>query len=277
MAHIVIITHTFDDFAGRRYLMGEMAGHWRDAGHRVSVAEGLDNWPDADVAILHVDHSLVPDTYVQQARQRYPKLINGNAVDIRKRLVSRHLVTRDDDWSGPVMIKTDLNRGGAREMRYLHLMHEAKRPAQINSQGMVFSQEPYPVLASKAEVNPVMWNTPGVVVEKFLPERDERGYWLRWWTFLGREERCIRALGKDPLVRSGAVTDRTLVEVPQELRAERERLGFDFGKFDFVIHDGRVVFFDATRSPLTALHSVYPAVAEQNRLLSHGINDWLDP
>jgi hypothetical protein len=276
MAHMVIITHTFDAFTSRRYLMREMAEHWRNDGHRVTVVEGLEDWPDADVAVLHVDHSLVPEAYLQQARQRYPRLVNGNAVDIRKRLVSHQLVTRDDAWNGPVIIKTNLNRGGASEMRYLKLMHEAGRQPEIDSQGMVFSQQPYPMLQTKAEVNPAIWTTPGVVVEKFLPERDERGYWLRWWTFLGRQERCLRALGTQPLVRSGAVTDHELVEVPPELRAERERLGFDYGNFDFVIHDGRVVFLDATRTPLPGSHSIYPAVVEQNRVLARGIFDWLD-
>jgi hypothetical protein len=36
------------------------------------------------------------------------------------------------------------------------------------------------------------------------------------------------------------------VPVPQALREMRARLGFDYGKFDFVVNDGRATLFDAT-------------------------------
>ena len=275
MAHIVIVTHTFDDFRQRRYLLLDLIAYWRSDAHKVSVVEGLDDWPDADIAILHVDHSLVPDAYIQ-ACSRYPKVINHRAIDIRKRMVSSNLVSQDDDWGGPVIVKTNLNHGGLPEMYYFQRMHKAGQAPGMSQAGMIFSKEPYSVLASKAEVNPVLWNQPGVVVEKFLPESDTRGYWNRVWYFFGQAERCMRVLREDPVRKVGDVLERQSVEVPAEIRAERERLGFDYGKFDFVVHEGRAVLLDASRTPLSLGQQAGAALAAQFAPLAKGIADWLD-
>src|SRR3954465_10131149 len=114
MIRVVIITHVYDGFRERDFLLRSLAGHWLDAGHDVHLAEGLCDWPDGDVAIMHVDLSLIPAAY-SDAAKRYPVVINGAAIDVRKRLVSRNLVTRGDGWSGPVIIKTDLNYSGIPE------------------------------------------------------------------------------------------------------------------------------------------------------------------
>ena len=274
MAHIVIITHTFDDFAQRPYLAADLLLHWRAAGHRVSVVEGLENWPEADVALLHVDLSLVPEAYLLASRQ-YARVINGQALDIRKRVVSRNLVARDDDWTGPVIIKTDLNHGGLPEMYYFNRMRQAGRTPAFSQEGLVFCKEPYPVLESKAEVNPVMWNQSGVVVEKFLPERDPRGYWNRVWYFFGPAERCTRVLRNDPVAKVGDVLERQFVDVPEAIRAERMRLGFDYGKFDFVVNDGHAVLLDATRTPLALRQSPQANLQAQFAPLAEGLATWL--
>src|ERR1700758_4802713 len=116
MAHIVLITHVYDDFRDRDFLLRKLAGRWLDAGHDISLVEGLGNWPDADIAIMHIDLSVVPVAY-SEAAKRDPVGVNGAAVDMRTRKVSRTLVSRSDPWTGPVMIKTDLNFSGIPEKR----------------------------------------------------------------------------------------------------------------------------------------------------------------
>ena len=37
--------------------------------------------------------------------------------------------------------------------------------------------------------------------------------------------------------------------MPDEIRAERQRLGFDYGKFDFAIGPEGPVLYDANRTP----------------------------
>ena len=66
---------------------------------------------------------------------------------------------------------------------------------------------------------------------------------------MGSRERCTRFVTADRISKAADVLKYEPAEVPPELRAERERLGFDFGKFDFVMHDGEPILLDANRTP----------------------------
>ncbi len=272
MAHIVIITHAYDNFRGRNLMIGRLAGHWADAGHEISLVEGLEDWPEADVAIMHVDLSVIPDVYLQAAR-RYPVVINAGATDIRKSRVSRNLVNRGDGWSGPVIIKTDLNFSGIPERQAAEAFRRDGKPSDLAPGLIVSTNRPYPILRSVDEVPEDVWNNPGWVVERFLPEHDENGYWVRLWMFLGDRERCTRYRGTHPIVKSATIVARDPVPVPDELRAERERLGFDFGKFDFVVRDGTAILLDANRTP-SAPPSIFEFEAS-NAELARGLDFFL--
>jgi len=272
MAHIALITHVYDDFRGRDFLLRNLAGTWLDAGHEVSLVEGLGPWPDADVAIMHVDLSVVPAAY-SEAAKRYPVVVNGAATDIRKRLVSRNLVSRGDDWSGPVIIKTDLNCSGTPEKLADERFRRDGKPSDLPPGPIVSTTRPYPVLPSAREVPAEIWDNPGFAVERFLPEQDEHGYWLRAWVFFGDRERCTRYRGTHPIVKSATIVGRETVAVPDELRAERSRLGFDYGKFDFVVREGRAILLDANRTPSAPPPS--PEIDASNVHLAGGIDSLL--
>jgi hypothetical protein len=228
MAHIVIITHAYDDFQDNDYLLRRFIPLWTGAGHRVSVAVGLGEWPDGDIAILHMDLSVIPSSYAE-ASKRYGVVVNGAALDIRKRVVSRYLVRPNDDWAGPVIVKTDLNCGGTPELRVLQKSRRAGVPVDHSIGEIAFLKlnQSYPILRSVKEVPDAVWNNPGLVVERFLPEQDARGFWLRAWVFLGDRERCTRYLGSQPVIKGGNILAREPAPVPDSLRAERERLGFE--------------------------------------------------
>lgn len=274
MAHIVVITHAGDDFVRRGYLLHILSRHWSEAGHKVSVAAGEDRWPGGDLAILHVDLSVVPGPYARAAKQ-YGIVLNGRARDIRKRLVSRNLLGPKDDWGGPVIIKTDLNCGGLPEF-HLHRMARQRGEASGAPGPEPFHLEhPYEVLPSLRQVPAAVWRNPGLVVEKFLPEQDKRGYWLRCWVFFGDRERCTRYLSNERIVKGGNVLAREKVPVPAELRAERERLGFDYGKFDFVVRDGQAILLDANRTPSNPPRPDSAAMKAANARLARGIDEFL--
>ncbi|MEZ6002120.1 hypothetical protein [Hyphomonas sp.] len=38
-------------------------------------------------------------------------------------------------------------------------------------------------------------------------------------------------------------------DIPEELRVIREQMGFDYGKFDYVEHDGKAFLLDANKTP----------------------------
>jgi hypothetical protein len=259
---IVIIRHSKEVIDISKYSVHLLAEVWREAGHRVTVASGLDSLPDADLAFLHVDLSLVPDPYVAAA-QRYPHTVNGGARDIRKRTVSRHLLTRTSDWSGRVVVKSDLNCGGFPEWRIMHHHNPASAFARRTPPG-------YQLYESVAHVPPATWDSPDRVVEKFLPEQDERGWYLRTWTFLGERGRCRRSRGSGPIVRNASIVDSEPdeLDVPDFLHAERERLGFDYGKFDFAMHDGEPILFDA--------NTTFGVIPRPGNRLYHFLGEALD-
>lgn len=272
MARIALITHVYDDFRGRGFLLRDLAATWLDAGHELSLVEGLGQWPDADVAIMHVDLSVVPAAY-SEAAKRYPVVVNGAAVDVRKRLVSRNLVSQHDDWEGPVIVKTDLSYSGILEKLAAERFRTDGKPSDLPPGPVVSTTRPYPVLRSASEVPAEVWNDPGFVVERFLPEQDAHGYWLRAWVFFGDRERCTRYRGTHPVVKSATIVGREPAPVPDELRAERNRLGFDYGKFDFVVCDGRAILLDANRTPSAPPPN--PGIAASNAHLAGGIESLL--
>lgn len=219
---------------------------WRQDGHEVLVHYGTAAPPPGDVAILNVDVSRVPGDYLALCA-RYPRVINGAAADISKSRYSQLLLTRDSGWQGAVMVKTDANCGGFVEQTLRGLAEQAGVISDI-PKGPVFRD--YRVLGSLRDVPQQVWETPGMVVEKFMPERDLEGnYYIRIWTFFGAQERCTRYGAPDPLVKAANVGERQSVEVPEEIREWRRRLGFDFGKFDFVEAAGCYWLLDANRTP----------------------------
>jgi hypothetical protein len=155
-------------------------------------------------------------------------------------------VARDDPWAGRVIVKTEANHGGhiddalRRRAIALGLPAGSEVPAVMDHYYLCDSIDRVPAQA---------WTTPGVIVEKFIPEEDENGNHIRHWTFFGAEERSNRYRARVPLIRIADTIHREPVPVPDEMRAMRERLGFDYGKFDYVRHEDRYYLLDANRTP----------------------------
>ena len=279
MARLVVVIHQFDVFRiqvhstgkiGSPYLLFDVLKHLETLGHSVHVSRGPEP-VEGDAALLHVDSTIVEKPYLDLARH-YRRTINFGTGDISKRATSRLLLAKGDSWDGPVMVKSDLNNGATMEDH--HNREAAKMGLPLPHPG-VTKAESYRVLNSLAEVEDGVWSDPTRVVERFLPEHDkEGGYVLRTWVFMGSRERCTRVVTANQVSKAGAILRYAPAEVPEELRREREQLGFDFGKFDFVIHDGRPVLLDANRTPGVArrLQSVMEKGA---RNLAEGLNELL--
>jgi len=257
MAELVVITHEFDSFlmrdgpAGRvrsPYLLFDVLQILGSMGHRSRVVRGP-NAPSADAALLHVDSTVVGDDYLSLA-SNYAKPLNFRTGDISKRKVSRLLLGKGDEWNGPVVVKSNYNNNGLMEDLHNRRARRLGRPAPHPN---VQKGPPYRTLDSLEEVAVETWDDPSLVVERFIPEPDpEGGFVLRTWVFMGGRERCTRSVTLDPISKAGDVIRYEPVEVPPALRAEREQLGFDFGKFDFVLHDDQPILLDANRTPGSA-------------------------
>ena len=254
MARILVLTHAFDKFYRTDGATGEVRGNYmifdllnelQRRGHSYAIKAGLDDLPPADLAILHVDSTVVPKPY-REAAARYPICLNRHAVDISKRLVSGALLSRDERWEGPVIVKSNLNHMGRPEAKQNKAAREAGRALPHPDLGR--STE-YKVYSSTKAVPGETWLAEELVVERFVPEPDPDGFALRVWVFCGESERCTRHIATDPMVKGQNTIRREPAPVPPELRVERIRLGLDYGKLDFAVHHGRAILFDANKTP----------------------------
>lgn len=261
---ICVLVHRHIPLDARRYYMRELAAAWREHGHEVVVARGPEEAVDADLAVLHVDLTVVPPDHLE-VLGRYPRVINGAVTDISKRRVSRLRLLPGDAWNGPVIVKANLNYGGVEEAR---LAERGLLPESFRTW-----VRDYAILDSAADVTPEVWAHPGLIVERFVPEFEDGHFRLRLWKFCGDRGTNTLTFSPEPIVKGRSVTRREeLGEVPEELRRIRAELGFDFGKFDYGIVDGRVVLYDANRTP--CFMSTPERERPRIRLLAEGLNSF---
>lgn len=254
VARIAVITHEYDRFQSRRgilmrrdspYMLFDLLAELKRRGHSARIHRGPSSKHDADIAVLHVDATVTPSDYLEYARG-FPFCLNLGATDISKRRISGAVLNQSDDWDGPVIVKSNLNHWGTPEQ---HLNRQAERAGKATPfpGARIFDQ--YQVYASPAEVPPETFARTDLVVEKFVPEPEPDGFAARFWIFCGDRERCTRYVSPQSVVKGDDTIRRETVPVPEELRVLRQRLGFDYGKFDFVVNEGRAVLLDANKTP----------------------------
>jgi hypothetical protein len=229
---------------------------WRERGIRVDETDRLLEPTGPDVLVLpHLDVTITPRREAELFR-RCARVINRSVTDISKRNVSRYQISSPNGYDGPVIVKTNRNYGGAPEAKAAAHASRLQRSkvALLRRLPWTVSGLPgpdgYRIYEHPRLVPRTVWLNPLLIVEKFLPERAGELYCLRQYIFLGPCEINTRAMGVGPLVKSGNVVRREILdETPPSVRAYREQLGFDYGKFDYVIHDGEAVIFDVNRTP----------------------------
>lgn len=268
---IVVLTHEAHPLESRRYFVRLLADQWRERGIEVRELRGPDRFEDADVAVQHVNLTVVPDEYVRLA-DRYPLVVNGRVVDISKSTISSNLVGPGDDHPGPVIVKTNSNFGGRPEaalrdaggrltgMWQKLLERMPWRSGRLTATTRTLKR--YPIFPSLGDVPAEVFANPHLVVEKFLPECRDGCYWLRKYLFLGDRHVGGISAARDPIVKTSNAVANDTIPVPDELHAMRARLGFDYGKFDYVVHAGRLVLLDANRTP------TYRGAVPSDRVLS---------
>ncbi|MBY6153565.1 hypothetical protein KUV47_10110 [Vannielia litorea] len=187
----------------------------------------------------------MPEPYLEAAA-RFGLTINGEVADIRKRAISSALLDRDSAYEGPVFVKSDLNAMGRPERRQNRSARRRLRPLPHKAVGEL---RPYQRYESLIEVPPEVWSDPTLVVERFMAEQLEDGWASRNYVFCGPVERCTVHLSPHATAKAADIYKSTTTEVPEELRALRRKMGFDYGKFDFFMEDGVPVLVDANKTP----------------------------
>ena len=248
---------------------------WREAGH--DVACGTDFAADADVCVLHQNRTRLNPAEIPAAPQG-AAVINGRVLDISKRLYSTLALDRGSDWSGSVIVKSNLNhfglpetRDGARSRTAAQRIRRKLFKNDWRRRRMLPHRE-YPILDHLDEVPSWVWKDPDLLVEKFMPERHGELFALRGYIFLGSQSYGYRLFATHPLVKTGTMVRYEYIDdAPPEIVSKREDLGFDFGKFDYVMDDGKAVLLDANRTPSFA----GDPKSERLKRLAIGIEDFL--
>ncbi len=279
---VAIITHEIDEFQDSNYLLRHLSRLWEQNGIRAVIVKGVNQeLPEADLAILHTDITAVGEDYIRIVNH-YPLVINGAVTDISKSVFSELIVARNDAYTGRVIVKTNANYGGMRE--------RLKRIAEGDWQSTIEIQRPwrrvewmeeYPVFDSPSGVPNGVWKNDKLVVEKFLPEQNANGeYLLKIWVFFGDQGIYYNCVSPEPVIKSHNLLRREFLDVndvPDSIREVRAKMGFDFGKFDFAMHQGKPVLYDVNRTPGGPKNVAKTETTERSyQILSAGLNGFIN-
>ena len=207
---IGILHHARSSLLRSGYMINPISDRWKDRGAEVIDIIGTGTPVPVDVLLCHVDLSVVPEEYRRFA-QNHPRVINLSAHDIRKRSYLDDLVGIEDPYTGPVIVKSNLNHGGFPERLLGPQGSGAGRIAAgiLRSLqrrfGMVDEirfKSDYEIFPDRASVPPVRFRD-GSVVQPFRPERLDGEYVLREYYFFGEIEILSTEVGSDPILTSG--------------------------------------------------------------------------
>lgn len=229
------------------YLLAKLCWHWERMGLRIHCGPAAAL--DAELGIVHVDRTRVPESCVPANPCARP-LLNAGVLDISKSRFSTLKLRASDAWPGPVIVKTELNGHGSIEGART-LLERVRRRLAARSWRLARALPPgrYPILENLAEVPGWVWRDPALLVEKFLPERDDGLYVVRVWVFFGSRGYAYRLFSTDPVVKNKHIVRHEAIAPPAQLEAVRQAHGFDFGKFDYVDVAGQPVLIDANKTP----------------------------
>lgn len=256
------------------YMVHPLARLWREQGLTVEVAHALPE-PTGDSVLLfpHFDLTVRPASFAEPIA-RSAHVINRAVVNVAKRVISSQLITAPDQYDGPVLVKSNRNCGGLPETRVRPAGGSADAPSPA-----YLHWSSYTVYDHPRDVPATVWTYAPLVVEKFLPEKEDGLFCLRQYIFLGDAEIYTRALSPKPIVKLSNMVRRETIDgpPPPEVQDVRRRLGFDYGKFDFVLHEGKAIVFDVNQTPIFDHKG---KAGSQDAMIAHlatGIGSFLTP
>lgn len=276
---------------GERWLLRFILEAARARGHSIEILQGVRSSPPLDVVIPHVDLTVRPSEY-QRFLNHYELVLNRGISDISKRALGGAVLSEGDAFSGPVILKSNLNFGGRPELqnvrgrRTLSRCLDAVRGlpvARALAEAVYWRWTPclssrdYRVFPALRDVPRAAFRNPNLVVQPFEPEEEDGLYALRKWTFMGDAEICTRSLSPEPIVKaSNRLPGRTQhIPVHDEVRAFRQRSGMDFGKIDFVVRDGRPLILDINPTPSVSTGGGVKGAARRAPMFEEALERWV--
>lgn len=235
---------------GHHHMVALIAEDLEKLGVDVIHLYGTSKLVPADAIFVHVDLSVVPEDIAAFAR-RYPLQINGAALDIRKRTFADGLLYPGATYDAPVIVKSDLNYGGAPEHDERNMFERAARRLQ-----RTLKRLPPPVISSKSDYRifptfesvPLEYYDDAHVIQKLILEKDEGKNILREYMFLGNMHyENIERSEAEIITEDEHVSCLPFTPHPRLIEF-RNRLKLDYGKIDYVMVDGAPFIFDANKT-----------------------------
>jgi hypothetical protein len=112
------------------------------------------------------------------------------------------------------------------------------------------------------------------VVERFVPEMEKGRYVLRWAFFMGSAQIGLKGFSNDPIVRVANQTapSQLMSEIHPEVLRYRKAIGLDYGKIDYVIHEGRPVIVDVNKTIGGTREEKSPLIQTLIGVLANGLH-----
>lgn len=277
MTRIAILQHPEQEYP-RHYFIAALANYWQEKGLHVEPTADPTQAATADVVINHIDRTKIKAEQLAPLVD-HPCVLNRHVLDISKRHVSRHLIHHPDETNQPVIVKTDNNARGRRERRQARengstLAYRLRKHLTPWYKSGIFGSKGYRIFNSPTEVPRPVWDNPLLVVERFHPEIRDGNYVIRTYVFFGDRHLHFESYGTEPIIkRHNNIGMATLGDIPEEILQFRKELGFDYGKFDYVVPENRAILLDANRTPSADLAKA--RIKEYGQLLGEGLNSFL--
>ena len=242
------------NFVRRRdYVLHRMLDGLQHAGLRWRLLDHRGVADPAKVAFFHVDLTDVPAEFLGFAK-RYAHAVNGKATSIDRRLYSRLRLTPNDNYQGPVIVKTVRNSRGFPELRYATRRNALSRLGHLARKlvmpGYKERECPkYSVFPSLAEVPTPIWDDDRLLVERFAPGTLTMPFTRYKYNFFLDVEQNTRSTFSSLIYDDGAVQIFEVIEeVPDEVSRIREALNLDFGAIEYFVVDGDCFVIDVNKT-----------------------------
>ena len=275
---IVILCHErAHPYLIRKYQISHMARYWRKCGYQVKFLRGISEFVPAQVCIVHVDLSVVPESYLKFANQ-YPATVNGKISDIRKSVVSQAILGIDESYQGQVIVKTDLNYAGLPEKVlkssiFRLAISKIKKYCSLQDSQLP-RQSSYIVYENKDNVPESVRQNPDFVIEKFNPNREGSQFSIRFFKCFGSNYECTKNFSNEPIITSFNTTKREAVIPHKAILEYRQKIGLDFGKIDYFMDGDQPVVIDVNKTPGTTGGKLTQSYLSQIHSRADAIQDW---
>jgi hypothetical protein len=257
---------------------------WKDAGHRVIYHIGPNNIPVTDIVIVAIFPTVVSQEYVDIINKLPGVVINGKVLDTSRRRFSQLILSRTDNYTGPVIVKTNANYGGLSEL-YMSGERRALKMAILRAiRGLGTFRPPivmsflrksgllviikrlkdwkfdpewstvetlpilkYPVYEGIKDVPDGVWENNNLIVERFISNPENELFETHYCAFFGDKAIAGCLKSSNPIVKyKNAISDEE-TPIPDEVMQWKKDLNIDFGRFDYVESEGKYFLIDVNR------------------------------